>query len=133
MTTLTRKVLRDGWLCTGDLARCDADGQYFIVDRKDDLIITSGYNVYPSEVEAVLSQHPAVQDVAVVGREDRLRGQVVIAHVVLRPWARATTESLLAVSRQPARLQSTAQCGVYRPGTAQSGRQDAAQRPADGC
>ena len=96
---LTRKVLRDGWLCTGDLARCDADGQYFIVDRKDDLIIASGYNVYPSEVEAVLAQHPAVQDVAVVGREDRLRGQVVIAHVVLRPGLVATTESLLLLCR----------------------------------
>jgi long-chain acyl-CoA synthetase len=96
---LTRKVLRDGWLCTGDLARCDADGQYSIVDRKDDLIITSGYNVYPSEVEAALAQHPAVQDVAVVGREDRLRGQVVIAHVVLRPGLVATTESLLLLCR----------------------------------
>ncbi len=83
--TLTDKVLRNGWLYTGDLARRDAEGLYFIVDRKDDLIITSGYNVYPSEVEAVLSRHPAVADVAVSGRADRLRGQVVIAHVVLRP------------------------------------------------
>jgi long-chain acyl-CoA synthetase len=97
--TLTDKVIRNGWLYTGDLARRDAEGLYFIVDRKDDLIITSGYNVYPSEVEAVLSRHPAVADVAVSGRADRLRGQVVIAHVVLRPNTVITTEELAQLCR----------------------------------
>jgi long-chain acyl-CoA synthetase len=96
---LTQNVLRDGWLSTGDLARRDADGLYYIVDRKDDLILMSGHNVYPSEVEAVLSQHPAVQDVAVSGRTDRLRGQVVIAYVVLRASAVATAEELTQLCR----------------------------------
>ena len=92
--TLTAAALRDGWLHTGDLARRDGDGFYYIVDRKDDLIITSAYNVYPSEVEAALATHPAVADVAVTGRPDRLRGSVVVAHVVLRPGTEATGEAL---------------------------------------
>lgn len=79
---LTRKTLRDGWLYTGDMARMDEDGYFFIVDRMDDLIITSGFNVYPSEVEAVLLLHEGVDDAAVVGLPDRIRGQVVAAFVV---------------------------------------------------
>ncbi len=62
---LTRQALRDGWLHTGDLVRRDAEGFFYVVDRKDDLIITSGHNVYPREVEAVLQRHPKVKDVAV--------------------------------------------------------------------
>jgi long-chain acyl-CoA synthetase len=96
---LTDSVLRDGWLYTGDLARQGEDGCYSIVDRKDDLIITSGYNVYPSEVESVLAQHPAVADVAVSGRADRLRGQVVIAYVVLREGQSVSAEELTALCR----------------------------------
>lgn len=96
---LTDSVLRDGWLYTGDLARQGEDGCYSIVDRKDDLIITSGYNVYPSEVESVLAQHPAVADVAVSGRADRLRGQVVIAYVVLREGPSVSAEELTALCR----------------------------------
>lgn len=96
---LTARVKKDGWLKTRDLARCDGDGNYYIVDRTDDVIITSGFNVYPSEVEAVLARHPAVQDVAVAGREDRLRGQVVIAHVVLRSGQSATTDELVQICR----------------------------------
>jgi long-chain acyl-CoA synthetase len=82
-------------LHTGDLARVDADGWYYIVDRKDDLIITSGHNVYPSEVEAVLSKHAAVKDVAVTGVADKLRGAAIVAHVVLKDGATATREELL--------------------------------------
>lgn len=96
---LTDRVLRDGWLYTGDLARQDDAGYFYIVDRKDDLIITSGYNVYPSEVESVLTQHPLVADVAVSGRADRLRGQVVIAHVVLRTPQPGIAEELIALCR----------------------------------
>ncbi|MFT3836940.1 MAG: AMP-binding protein [Myxococcaceae bacterium] len=94
---LTAKVLRDGWLHTGDLARVDGEGWFYIVDRKDDLIITSGHNVYPSEVESVLSKHPAVKDVAVAGVPDRLRGAAIVAHVVLREGAAATREELLKI------------------------------------
>ena len=98
---LTAQVLRGGWLRTGDLAHRDADGSYFIVDRKDDLIITSGYNLYPSEIEAVILRHPAVKDVAVVGVPDRLRGQVARAHVVLNEGAGAAVgaDELLALCR----------------------------------
>jgi long-chain acyl-CoA synthetase len=95
----TARVLQAGWLKTRDLARCDDEGNYYIVDRSDDVIITSGFNVYPSEVESVLSKHPAVQDVAVFGREDRLRGQVVIAQVVLRSEQNATAEELAQLCR----------------------------------
>jgi long-chain acyl-CoA synthetase len=94
---LTSKALRGGWLHTGDLARRDAEGWFYVVDRKDDLIITAGHNVYPSEVEAVLSKHPAVKDVAVVGVPDRLRGAQIIAHVVLKEGATVSREELLAL------------------------------------
>ncbi len=97
---LTAKALRGGWLHTGDLARRDAAGFFTIVDRKDDLIITSGHNVYPSEVEAVLARHPQVKDVAVAGAPDRLRGAQIVAHVVLKEGATATREELLAVCRE---------------------------------
>ncbi|MFO0576688.1 MAG: AMP-binding protein [Polyangia bacterium] len=98
---LTASALRGGWLRTGDLARRDADGFYYVVDRKDDLIITSGYNLYPSEIEAVILRHPAVKDVAVVGVPDRLRGQVARAHVVLKEGAGAavSADELLVLCR----------------------------------
>jgi long-chain acyl-CoA synthetase len=83
----TARVLRDGWLFTGDLATCDADGFFRIVDRKKDLIITSGFNVYPGEVEDVLRRCPGVADAAVVGVADAARGQVVKAIVVTKPGA----------------------------------------------
>jgi long-chain acyl-CoA synthetase len=92
---LTRRALRDGWLYTGDLARRDAAGFYYLVDRKDDLILTSGHNVYPSEVESVLASHPAVQEVAVLGVPDRLRGAAVVAYVVLHPDKSASSDELV--------------------------------------
>jgi len=97
---LTAKVLRGGWLHTGDLARRDEHGWFYIVDRKDDLIITSGHNVYPSEIEAVLSKHPAVKDVAVAGVGDRLRGASIVAHVVLKEGVSATRDELLSLCRE---------------------------------
>lgn len=77
----TEQVLRDGWLFTGDLATEDADGFFKIVDRKKDLIITSGFNVYPNDVEYVLKQYPNVKDAAVVGVPDPQRGEIVKAIV----------------------------------------------------
>jgi long-chain acyl-CoA synthetase len=97
---LTARTLRSGWLYTGDLARMDEDGYFYIVDRKDDLIITSGFNVYPSEVEAALVRHPAVQEAAVVGAADAVRGQVLVASVVLRDGATATAAELLTHCRE---------------------------------
>jgi long-chain acyl-CoA synthetase len=83
----TARTIRDGWLYTGDLAVEDEDGFFRIVDRKKDLIITSGFNVYPSEVEPVLRSFPGVADVAVVGMPDRERGEIVKAVVALKPGA----------------------------------------------
>jgi long-chain acyl-CoA synthetase len=87
--------LRDGWLFTGDLARMDAEGFFFIVDRKDDMIITSGFNVYPSEVEAVLKAHPGVADAVVVGVPDASRGSSIVARVVPRDGSPLTEAQVL--------------------------------------
>jgi long-chain acyl-CoA synthetase len=88
------EVLRDGWLLTGDMAMMDEEGYFTIVDRKKDLIISSGYNVYPREVEEVLYQHPKVQEVSVAGVPDSYRGESVKAYVVLRPGEQASVEEL---------------------------------------
>jgi long-chain acyl-CoA synthetase len=85
----------DGWLFTGDLARMDADGFFFIVDRKDDMIITSGFNVFPSEVEAVLRAQPGVADAVVVGVPHGSRGRSIVARVVPREGSELTDAQLL--------------------------------------
>ena len=84
----------DGWFHTGDMAKVDEDGYFFIVDRKKELIIRGGYNVYPREVEEVLYQHPAVQEVAVVGVPDDKMGEEVGAAVVLKPGEDASVDEL---------------------------------------
>ena len=81
----TAAVMRDGWLMTGDIAYRDDAGFVYLVDRKRDLIITGGFNVYPSEVEQVISELPGVLDVAVVGAPDDKWGESVVAVVALRP------------------------------------------------
>jgi long-chain acyl-CoA synthetase len=78
----TAKVLKNGWLYTGDVATMDADGYFQIVDRKKDMILVSGFNVYPNEVEAVLATHPGVAEVCVLGTPDPLCGEAVVAFVV---------------------------------------------------
>ncbi|MEV0986503.1 long-chain fatty acid--CoA ligase [Streptomyces sp. NPDC049949] len=90
----TTEAIRGGWFHTGDLARVDEDGYYFIVDRAKDMIIRGGYNVYPREVEEVLYQHPAVAEAAVVGIPDPRLGEEVAAMVVLKPDVRATAEEI---------------------------------------
>jgi long-chain acyl-CoA synthetase len=87
------------WLHTGDVARMDEDGYTYIVQRKKDMIIVSGFNVYPSEVEDVIYSHPAVMETAVIGIPDCYRGEVVKAYVVLKSGATATAEQLLAHCR----------------------------------
>ncbi|MCF8063003.1 MAG: long-chain fatty acid--CoA ligase [Deltaproteobacteria bacterium] len=96
---LTNRTLRNGWLYTGDLAATDENGIFYIVDRKDDLIISSGFNVYPSEIEDVLAGHPGIRSAAVVGAEDRLRGQAVKAFVVPETGGAPTREELLDFCR----------------------------------
>jgi long-chain acyl-CoA synthetase len=96
----TAEVLRGGWLHTGDLGHVDEDGWYTIVDRKKDMIIRGGFNVYPREVEDVLYEHPAVRDAAVIGVPDEHFGEDVAALVVLREGAQATPAELRAYLRQ---------------------------------
>jgi long-chain acyl-CoA synthetase len=83
------------WLYTGDVARMDEDGATYIVQRKKDLVIVGGFNVYPTEVEGVLYAHSAVLEAAVIGVPDAYRGEVVKAFVVLKPGAMATSEELI--------------------------------------
>ena len=89
----TARTIRDGWLYTGDLATEDEDGFFRIVDRKKDLIITSGFNVYPSEVEPVLRGFPGVADVAVIGVPNRERGEIVKAVIVTKPGRTSSSAS----------------------------------------
>lgn len=96
----TAAAIRGGWFHTGDVARRDGDGYYYIVDRKKDVIITGGENVYPTEVEAVLYQHPAVREAAVVGLPDPVWGEAVCAVVSFKPGRTATEEELLAFMRE---------------------------------
>jgi long-chain acyl-CoA synthetase len=84
----------DGWFHSGDLGSVDEDGYYFIVDRKKDMIIRGGYNVYPREIEEVLYEHPAVREVAVVGVPDDRLGEEVGAAVALKPGAEAEPNEL---------------------------------------
>jgi acyl-CoA synthetase (AMP-forming)/AMP-acid ligase II len=91
----TAKVLKNGWLRTGDLARIDADGFVYLVDRKNDLIVSGALNVYPSEVERVLEQHPAVKEVAVIGVLSEKWGEAVRAVVVLRENAFVSEKDLI--------------------------------------
>jgi acyl-CoA synthetase (AMP-forming)/AMP-acid ligase II len=91
----TEAVLHDGWYRTGDVARRDEDGFFYIVDRARDMVITGGLNVYPAEVEAAVASHPSVAEVAVIGVPDARWGESVKALVVLRREAHATAEELL--------------------------------------
>jgi long-chain acyl-CoA synthetase len=83
----TERVLRDGWLHTGDIAVADADGWLSLVDRAKDVIIVSGFNVFPGEVEDVIAEHPGVAEVAVAGEAHPRTGETVVAYVVARPDA----------------------------------------------
>lgn len=98
----TRKVLINGWLLTGDMAKMDEDGYFYIVDRKKDMIIAGGYNIYPREVEEVLYEHPAVVEAAVVGVPDPYRGETVKAYIVLKPEYRGkvTDEEIIKFCKE---------------------------------
>jgi long-chain acyl-CoA synthetase len=92
-------ISADGWFHSGDLARIDDDGYYFIVDRKKELIIRGGYNVYPREIEEVLYEHPAVHEAAVIGIPHASLGEEVGAAVALKPGAETTPEELRAFAK----------------------------------
>ncbi|MFT3800350.1 MAG: AMP-binding protein [Burkholderiaceae bacterium] len=95
----TRQALRDGWLHTGDLARRDRDGYLSIVGRSKDMIISGGFNVYPAEVENVLTAHPSVSAAAVIGLDDPVWGEAVTAVVVRRPGQSVDEHELIALVR----------------------------------
>jgi long-chain acyl-CoA synthetase len=99
-TAATAEAMRGGWFRTGDLGFRDSDGFFFIVDRKKDLVIRGGFNVYPREVEEVLHQHPAVVDAAVIGRPDERLGEEVVAYVSLRPGSQAKPAELIEFGKQ---------------------------------
>jgi long-chain acyl-CoA synthetase len=96
----TAEAIPDGWFRTGDIGRCDEDGYYYIVDRKKEMIIRGGFNVYPREIEEVLHEHPAVAEVAVVGIPHPEFGEDVGAAVALKPGASATPEELRAFAKE---------------------------------
>ncbi len=96
----TAEALRDGWLYTGDIGEIDADGFLYIRDRKKDMVITGGYNVYPREIDEVLYAHPAVSEAAAFGVADSYRGEVLHARVVAKPGAGVTPDDLMAHCRK---------------------------------
>jgi long-chain acyl-CoA synthetase len=96
----TAMALKGGWLHTGDIATIDADGYVAIVDRKKEMIIVSGYNVYPREVEETLAKHPAVLEAAAIGVPHPMKGEEVKAFVVLKPDQKVTPEELIAFCRE---------------------------------
>jgi long-chain acyl-CoA synthetase len=95
----TDEAIRDGWLHTGDVARMDKDGYFYIVQRKTDMIIVGGFNVYPTEVEEVLFTHTAVKEVAVIGVPCAYRGEAVKAFIILMPGVEAAAEELIEFCR----------------------------------
>jgi len=91
----TEKALKDGWLYTGDVAKMDEEGYFYIVDRLKDMIKYKGYGVYPAEVENLLYEHPAVKECMVVGRPAQEVGEIPKAFIVLKQGAQATEEQLI--------------------------------------
>jgi long-chain acyl-CoA synthetase len=95
----TAETIRDGWMATGDMARMEPDGHLYIMDRKKDMVLSGGYNIYSKEVELALLEHPSVQDAAVIGVPDAVFGEAVAAFIELRPGAAATEDEIVAHCR----------------------------------
>ncbi|MCH8873460.1 AMP-binding protein, partial [candidate division KSB1 bacterium] len=91
----TKEVLRDGWLYTGDMSKMDEDGYFYIVDRKKDMIIAGGFNIFPREIEEVLYEHPKILEAAVIGLPDEYRGETVKAFVVCKEGASLSFEEVI--------------------------------------
>ena len=96
----TAEILRNGWLHTGDLARMDEEGYIYIVDRKKDMIIRGGFNIYPAEVEAVLYTHPSVKEAAVFGVSDEKKGETVAATLVPKPGERIDEDEMISYCQE---------------------------------
>jgi long-chain acyl-CoA synthetase len=108
-------VLQDGWLYTGDLARMDEDGYFYIVERKKDLIISGGYNIYPREVEEVLYQHPGVQEAVALGVPDAYRGETVKVVIVPQNGASLTAEEIQAHCKERLAVYKVPKIVEFRP------------------
>lgn len=91
----TEKVLKDGWLYTGDIGYMDEEGYFAIVDRKKDMIIAGGFNIYPRDVEEPLYEHPKVQEAVAVGLPDQYRGETVKVYIVLKEGQSATEQEII--------------------------------------
>jgi acyl-CoA synthetase (AMP-forming)/AMP-acid ligase II len=103
----TAQIMRGGWLHTGDIGYVDDDGYLFVVDRKKDMIIRGGENIYPAELEAVLHEHPGVAEAAVVGVPDPVYGENVVAFVVAKPGATVSEAEIIEhVCKQVAKFKA---------------------------
>jgi long-chain acyl-CoA synthetase len=96
----TANTIREGWLYTGDIARMDSDGYFYIVDRKKDMIICEGFNVYPKEIDDLLLRHPKILEAATVGIPDELRGERIHSYIVIKEHKTATPDEILAYCRE---------------------------------
>jgi long-chain acyl-CoA synthetase len=96
----TEDTLRHGWLHTGDMGHVDEEGSLFVTERKKDLIIRGGFNVYPRDIEELLYEHPGVAEAAVVGKPDPTMGEEVVAFVVRRPDVEVTEQALLDLAAE---------------------------------
>ncbi|ACC80687.1 class I adenylate-forming enzyme family protein [Nostoc punctiforme] len=91
----TAEVIKNGWLHTGDIGRMDEDGFFYVIDRSKDMIVVSGFKVYPTEVENVIYQHPAVAEVAIYGVPDPLKGEIVKANIILKASQTITEQQII--------------------------------------
>jgi len=96
----TGKAMRDGWLHTGDVGKYDSDGYLYVVDRKKDMIITGGYNIYPAEIENVLYKHPKIAMATVIGIPDEIKGEIAKAYIVLKEKDSATEREIIDFCRE---------------------------------
>lgn len=117
----TALALRNGWLYTGDIAKKDEDGYFYIVDRKKDMIIASGYKVYPREVEEILFECPHLKEAGVIGVPDPYRGETVKAFVVLKDGATATADDVIAYCRERLAAYKVPREVVFRDALPKSG------------
>jgi long-chain acyl-CoA synthetase len=100
MTTETHNVLRNGWLYTGDIAKMDEDGYFYIVDRKKDMVIAGGFNIYPTNIEKIIKEHPKVFDVAAAGIPDPYRGETIKVWIVPKPGETLTEQEVIAFCKK---------------------------------
>ena len=115
MEAETKNVMHQGWFLTGDMARMDEDGYFYIVDRKKDMIIAGGFNIYPREIEEVLYNNPKVKEAAVIGTQDPYRGETVKAFIVLKENQQATEEEIIAFCQPHLAKFKTPRLVEFRP------------------